>query len=129
MTRRLLLFALPIAVVLALAIAWGLWPRTAITAENATRIQPGMTLAEVEEILGGPAGYYNSPDDVPVIVNEALYRLLDGCETKEWHGRRCWILVSFDKQGRGREACINPCIPAPETFLGKINSWLSVAAF
>jgi hypothetical protein len=53
-TRRLLI-ALPLAVALSLAVAWLLWPRTAITRENAARIQEGMTLAEVEAILGGPA--------------------------------------------------------------------------
>jgi hypothetical protein len=58
MTRRQLLFAMPGALVL-LGVVWvALWhakPRTAITRENAARIQEGMTLAEVETILGGPA--------------------------------------------------------------------------
>jgi hypothetical protein len=35
--------------------AWLLWPRTAITRENAAKIEPGMTVAEVEAIFGGPA--------------------------------------------------------------------------
>jgi hypothetical protein len=52
--RHLLLFALSVGVVLVLAIAWGLWPRTAITAENATKIQPGMTFFAVECTLSGP---------------------------------------------------------------------------
>src|SRR5262245_11545526 len=34
---------------------WLLWPRTAITLENAARIESGMTRAQVEAILGGPA--------------------------------------------------------------------------
>jgi hypothetical protein len=32
-----------------------LWPRTAITRENALKIRVSMTLQEVEELLGGPA--------------------------------------------------------------------------
>ncbi len=52
-TRRLVLLALTTFVVL-VAGAWALWPRTAITPENAAKIQEGMTLAQVEEILGGP---------------------------------------------------------------------------
>jgi hypothetical protein len=60
MTRsRRLLFAVAIA---ALAIGvwlvwlvWLVWPRSGITRENAARIQNGMTLEEVEVILGGPA--------------------------------------------------------------------------
>lgn len=52
--RRLLLFSL-LAGLFTLGVgAWLLWPRTAITRENAAKIQIGMTLAEVEAILGGP---------------------------------------------------------------------------
>src|SRR5437868_999234 len=52
--RRLLLLALPVALVLLGVGAWVLWPRTAITVENGDRIREGMTRAEVESILGGP---------------------------------------------------------------------------
>src|SRR5260370_5738376 len=52
--RRLLLFGL-LAGSLALGAGlWLLWPRSAITRENAAKIQEEMTLAEVEAILGGP---------------------------------------------------------------------------
>jgi hypothetical protein len=37
------------------ATAWLLWPRTAVTRENAPKVRVGMPLAEVEAILGGPA--------------------------------------------------------------------------
>ncbi len=53
--RRLLPFG-SAAVLLALAaLAWPLWPRTTITREHAAEIEEGMTLAEVETIMGGPA--------------------------------------------------------------------------
>jgi hypothetical protein len=52
--RRLLVFG-PLAVAALVVGMWLLWPRTAITRENAAKIQAGMTLAEVEAILGGPA--------------------------------------------------------------------------
>lgn len=53
--RRILVFAL-----LASLLAMGqavmlLWPQSAITRENAAKIQVGMTLSEVEMILGGSA--------------------------------------------------------------------------
>ncbi len=52
--RRLLLLAV-VAVVVAMAGgAWLLWPRSAITRENAAKIRVGMTLVEVQTILGGP---------------------------------------------------------------------------
>jgi hypothetical protein len=59
MTRRCWLILSIVVVVSGLAVAVGaLWPRaavTAITRENAARIQEGMTLAEAKTILGGPA--------------------------------------------------------------------------
>src|SRR5690349_6879996 len=55
MNRRRV-FLLLLAPVIGLVIGiWMLWSRTAITPANAARIQPGMTLAEVAAILGGPA--------------------------------------------------------------------------
>jgi hypothetical protein len=47
--RRLLLFGLPAALLLISVAIWLMIPA------EARKIQPGMTLAEVEEILGGPA--------------------------------------------------------------------------
>src|SRR5436305_330604 len=55
MTRRRLLLLSLAAIAVVLMVAWLLWPRTGITRENARRIELGMTLAEVEAILGGPA--------------------------------------------------------------------------
>jgi hypothetical protein len=56
-SRRLrLLVLVVVGAVAAVAIGvWLLWPRTALTRENAAKIQVGMTLTEVEAILGGPA--------------------------------------------------------------------------
>ena len=63
--RRLLLLALPAALVAVLLAAWLLWARTAITRENAERIRVGMTLAEVEAILGGmPTAFDDAREQV-----------------------------------------------------------------
>src|SRR5882724_3097118 len=51
--RRLLVFG-PLASLLVLGMR-SAWPRTAITRANAARVQKGMTLDQVEAILGGPA--------------------------------------------------------------------------
>ena len=59
-TRRLLLFGLPAGLAL-LIVAWLVWPRTAITRENAAKIQTGMTLAQVEQLLDGPARNEEGP--------------------------------------------------------------------
>src|SRR3954452_22547582 len=53
--RRRRLFLSYGGIVVALAVAWVLWPRpVGITRENAARIKQGMTLSEVKAILGGP---------------------------------------------------------------------------
>lgn len=55
--RRLLLFGVSVAVVMLDLGGFVLWaqPRTAITRENAAKLQRGMTLEEVQASLGGPA--------------------------------------------------------------------------
>jgi hypothetical protein len=55
--RRRLFIVLGLLACLLLAgcVAWLLWPRTAITRENAVLIRQGMTVPEVEAILVGPA--------------------------------------------------------------------------
>ena len=55
--RRILISLTVVAVVLAVVMTFVIraGPRSAITHENATRIRKGMTLAQVEQILGGPA--------------------------------------------------------------------------
>ena len=55
--RRLLLIAGPLAAVaVTLGVLAMLPPRPGVTKENFDRIEVGMTRAEVEVILGGPAG-------------------------------------------------------------------------
>ena len=63
--RRLLLFGLGAA---AAVLAGGVFlraqlPRPGVTVANYQRIRDGMTVAEVEAILGGPPGTYDGPDD------------------------------------------------------------------
>jgi hypothetical protein len=58
MRKRLRLFALIAGIVALVAFAWLLGsrtPTTAITPANAAKIRNGMTVGEVEAVLGGPA--------------------------------------------------------------------------
>jgi hypothetical protein len=93
------------------------------------QIRVGMTAAEVAAILGGPPGYYNDRDIAPVVTDGAVYELIKAGEPKEWRGNRWWILVFFDDQGRVRGKSLNPCIAWPDTFWGRINSWLGSPVF
>ena len=53
-----------LALLLLVGGAVALWPRAdPITQENCDRIRKGMTLAEVEAILGPPGDYRNGPTD------------------------------------------------------------------
>jgi hypothetical protein len=52
--RRLVGIAALVPVATIAVGVWLSWPRTAITRENAEKVQVGMTLGEVEAILGGP---------------------------------------------------------------------------
>jgi hypothetical protein len=53
-SRRFLFLSLA-AIAVGVAVGmWLLWPRTVITPDNASRIRQGITIAEVEAILGGP---------------------------------------------------------------------------
>jgi hypothetical protein len=54
--KRLLLLALPLAMALTLGVLAMLQPRPGVTKANFDRIQEGMSMAEVEQILGGRSG-------------------------------------------------------------------------
>ena len=53
--RRFCFIALSILTLAGVVTSWLLWPRSAICPENAAKIRDGMTLQEVDTILGGPA--------------------------------------------------------------------------
>jgi hypothetical protein len=77
-------------------------PRSAITAQNAAKIEDGMTLAEVEAILGGPAR--NDSDLPDNFINDAfVVRNLRGrppSAEKRWATNISVVVVHFDDAGR-----------------------------
>lgn len=110
--RRLLLFAPPTALLLLGIGVWALWPRTAITRENAAKVQAGMTCAEVEQILGGPARDDSTgpvapdnqaPDnDTEFVLRPLVIDLAFGAGTprpREWRSDETVVLVQFDADG------------------------------
>jgi hypothetical protein len=82
MTRRRVLLLGPVAVAAVMATTiWLTWPPpSAISPENAATLKEGMTLAEVEQILGGPARDERSgpivttdePKDMPIYPRSAF---------------------------------------------------------
>jgi hypothetical protein len=116
-SRRLLLFGLPAVLSVALVAAWLLWPRTAITPENYEKIQAGMTLAEVEAILGGPAR-----DETAGPPRTAMIQSVR--PDREWNSDRVSIWVYLDAEGRVRECRAIP-VPA-ESGLDRLRRWLGL---
>jgi SmpA / OmlA family len=111
---RLLLIAIPVAAASIAVGAWLMWPRTVITPENAARIQPGMTVAEVEAILGGPARDEIPEQRRPLMIQSVRPDL-------EWNSHLVSVWVHLDREGRVRESRAVP-VP-PHGFFGTLRRW------
>jgi outer membrane protein assembly factor BamE (lipoprotein component of BamABCDE complex) len=115
--RRALLFGLLVAVVVLGVSAWATWPRpSAITPENAARIEKGMTLAEVEGILGGPARDETPEDERRHLVIQSVRPDL------EWNSDLVSVWIHLDADGRVRECHAIP-VP-PQGPLAFLRRWL-----
>jgi hypothetical protein len=108
--RRLFLLALCVAVVLlgvGIWLLWPRWPHTAISQENVNRINVGMTLAEVEQILGGPARDERRERALYVVPSKTIQPRGD-CH--EWIGQDCGV--------------IGEVIPIEASMLDRFRRWL-----
>jgi hypothetical protein len=139
--RRLLLFGVSVAVVVLSVGVWVFWaqPRTMITRENAARIQVGMTLGEVEAILGGPARNESSGQLKPTGdsqtndfrfllalcsgVPEATFHRADGM-TQAWTCNTLMVVVAFDLDGRALNDGQCAVCPVPESPIDRLRRWL-----
>jgi hypothetical protein len=77
-----------------------IWPYDAISPASCERIQEGMTLPEVEVILGGPSGAYTRDG------NDWSMGMLSGGLRQINHRRLVWVIdnggirVDFDQHGK-----------------------------
>jgi hypothetical protein len=154
--RRLLLLALAAGLVALTVAAWLLLPRTAITRENAAKIRPGMTLAEVEAILHGPARDESSGKLVGDVEAEGdanagererrieantvllsvmeemadqmfkLGRLPDGNGNLFWISDRVFVQVVLDENDRVFAVSTIPARRADEGPLERLRRWLGL---
>jgi outer membrane protein assembly factor BamE (lipoprotein component of BamABCDE complex) len=129
-TRRLLLIALPaVAVVVA---AWLRWPRTAITRENAAKVKEGMTRAEVEAILGGPARNETTERDGWFVTLMRSWVVVWNDRTpasafsRSWTGHACAILVAFDGDGRVVQVRLTNVLATGGGPLDRLRRWLGL---
>jgi hypothetical protein len=106
------------AVALAVGL-WWVWPRTAITRENAERIREGMTLAEVEAILGGPArDEAGRRMFARVEYDRPLPASVSACE---WIGKQDAVCVGFDADDRVVYVVAGRVTPPPERERGAFD--------
>lgn len=117
--RRLLVFGL-FAGLLALGGGiWLLWPQESpseINQDNAARIQTGMTLAEVEAILGGPARREgNGPISPTRLWNRGA---------KLWRSNHATIWVEFAADERVIELTWVPARYQNVSLLDSLRRWL-----
>ena len=127
--RRLLLFGLLIGSLALGASIWSLWPRSAINLENAAKIQCGMTLADVEAILGGPArdetrgrGVVMYPG--PGMVGWELF--FEDLTVAEWLSEECGIWIAFEKKRVVKKRVANVTLREEQTILQMFLRWLGV---
>ena len=137
-TRRLLLFGL-LAGVLALGPVWLLWPQpSAITRENAAKIQVGMSLAPVETIISGPPRddstgptsvdlkHFNREEPLLVLtgVADRILELDASGRVRRWTSDRVMIHVLFDDGGRVTDTEAFPLVRTEESPLDMLRRWL-----
>jgi hypothetical protein len=108
MPRHVYLLGVGLALVaLALAVTdAALGPHPGITEANFRRIRPGMTLAEVEGILGQAGDSY---DCTKLLV---------------WGQNQNRIIVQIDRHGQVRRAVWVPYREGPTSPLARIRAWL-----
>jgi hypothetical protein len=96
--RRLFLFFSLLILLLGLAAGLSLYwlgpGPSVITQEAANIIRPGMTVSDVESILGGPAR-----DETTALqeLHRELPLLKPGAESRAWLSDLAWVRVEFDQ--------------------------------
>jgi hypothetical protein len=115
---------------------WLFWPRTAITRENAARIQEGMTLEEVEVIFGGPsrdestgpltanARAYQGIVDVSWFRHEPWGGEPDPQRTRFWVSDHVMVRVDHDGSCNVTNAAVLPVQRIHEPILVMLRRWL-----
>ncbi len=132
----LLRLALP-AVAVAVAVGvWLAWPRTAISLENYARVQKGMTVGELEGLLGGLP---RNESTGPLVYDDGIYQ---GCcrilphwahryepwrkhpNSYEWISDEAIIYVFLDDDDRVSSHGLYPVRRADQNPLATLRRWL-----
>ena len=99
-------------------------PRPKLTLDNMEAIEDGMTLQEVEKILGAPAGNYSSLRDAEAADLPQCY---DKPGDKNWVDDQMWLGVRFDEAGNVKARYYYPHRRNDNrTFLDNLRRWLGM---
>src|SRR5262245_20090108 len=114
---------------------WLTTPKQHVTREAFDRIQNGMTLAEVEAIIGLPQGNYaTGPTWVvasPTATTPGVYRVKLGYNPRDarwcqWTDDYGMIRVHFDEQGKADAKEFDHCCPMNPRFLDRLRKLLGL---
>jgi hypothetical protein len=85
------------------------------------RIDVGMSEADVNSLLGGPAGDYTTTD-----VLQSPVRLLgkDGTTAKQWAGNKGSIVIGFDDGNRVAWKQFIKVVSLDESWVEKCKRWV-----
>jgi hypothetical protein len=105
----------------AFVVVWLVLPRDRISESNCEQIREGMTLPEVEAVLGGPAGAYTSDgkDWSMGMLKGGLRQI--GHTVQAWVGDDGGIRIHFDRAER--VAAAQWC-PRRVTFFARVRAWV-----
>jgi hypothetical protein len=130
------LILLLISLVCILALSWLvprlMMPTHRINGDSFERIQDGMTLTEVEDIIGVPPGIYTDPSNYYIArfgpgraITVKDWHTIDTRYPgrKGWYGDNGWIWVELDQDGRVIGKSLVTHIHRPN-FLDRIRGWL-----
>jgi hypothetical protein len=133
--RRLLKFGLLAIVATLVGMVCLLWPEdsSAINRENAARIRQGMTLDEIETILGGPGRHeFGGPlssdvqfslsnDEIVAAHRFVLSYPANTVALQRWQSKTVTIDIPFDAQGVALQVRYILHRPDSETFLQMVR--------
>jgi SmpA / OmlA family len=131
--RKRSVLVLVCLVTVAVACFWALWlawPEEWIKREQLGRIRPGMTVEDVETILGKPTGSY--PNDVAIMIvgvpesSGDFDRLFMDPGGRQWVGKETAIVVAFDERARVTATYFGYLSRQQEGFLTIVRRWFGL---
>jgi hypothetical protein len=93
-------------------------PESPVNEAAAARVQPGLTEAEVEAVLGGPAGDYRVGSRA--VTFEVGLAPPPGHVLKTWRGDDGLVLIQFGPDGRVAAVSFVPTPPLSNSFLDRL---------